>query len=165
MYHIFLAVVIECYEWLLCWLLDTTSKSMHISVSNGLSKFEARNNAQVYKARELSRAYSEYYSLKSFQKRISLPDLDDNLKPILQLIFSVYAFWSLEKHLPTFYQGCFATGDIFADAIRTELLNCCKRLKDSAVTIADSIAPPDFVLNSVIGKSDGLVSCLLRIIV
>lgn len=131
---------------------------MHMSVSNGLSKFEARNNAQVYKARDLSRAYSEYYAVKSFQRRLSLPDISDELKPTLQLIFSVYAFWSLEKHLPTFYQGCFATGDTFADTIRQELLKCCEKLKDSAIAIADSIAPPDFVLNSVIGKSDGLVS-------
>lgn len=131
---------------------------MHFSTSNGASRLEARNNAQVYKARDLSRAYSEYYALKSYQRRLQSPDISNELRPILELIFSVYALWCLEKHLPTFYQGCFATGDNFADSVRSGLLKCCGQLKDSAISIADALAPPDFVLNSVIGKSDGLVS-------
>lgn len=131
---------------------------MHISMNNGLNKFKARNNAQVYKARDLSRAYAEFYALKSFQKRLAQPDVTDQLRPILNLIGLVYGYWSLEKHLPTFYQGCFASGDSFADTIRSELLNFCGQMKDSSVAIVDALAPPDFVLNSVIGKSDGLVS-------
>lgn len=127
-------------------------------MNNGLNKFKARNNAQVYKARDLSRAYAEFYAVKSFQKRLTMPDVTDQLRPILNLIGLVYGFWSLEKHLPTFYQGCFASGDAFADTIRSELLNFCAKMKDSSVAIVDALAPPDFVLNSVIGKSDGLVS-------
>lgn len=131
---------------------------MHISINNGRNKFEARNNAQVYKARDLSRAYAEYYALKSFHQRLTQSDVSDELKPILHLLLVVYAFWCLEKHLPTFYQGCFATGDTFADTIRSQLLKSCEEIKDSSVSIADSLAPPDFALNSVLGKSDGLVS-------
>lgn len=127
-------------------------------MNNGLNKFKARNNAQVYKARDLSRVYAEFYALKSFQNRLARADVTDQLRTILTLIGLVYGFWSLEKHLPTFYQGCFASGDSFADIIRSELLNFCAQLKDSSVAIVDALAPPDFVLNSVIGKSDGLVS-------
>lgn len=130
---------------------------MHISTNNGLNKIEARNNAQVYKARDLSRAFAEYYALQSFQQRTFQPDITDDLKPVMNLLLVVYALWSLEKHLPTFYQGCFATGDSFADTIRSQLVKACSDLKDSSVSIADSLAPPDFALNSVIGKSDGLV--------
>lgn len=131
---------------------------MHISTNNGLNKFEARNNAQVYKARDLARAFAEYYALLSFQNRMDQPDVTDDMKPVLHLLLIVYAFWCLEKHLPTFYQGCFANGDLMADAIRSELVKSCYELKDSSVAIADSLAPPDFALNSVLGKSDGLVS-------
>lgn len=131
---------------------------MHISTNNGLNKFEARNNAQVFKGRDLSRAYAEFYALKSFQKRLTRPDIRDDLKSILELIGLVYGFWCIEKHLPTFYQGCFATGDSFADTIRSNLLLYLGQLKNSSVSIADALAPPDFALNSVIGKSDGLVS-------
>lgn len=55
-------------------------------------------------------------------------------------------------------QGCFAVGSKFADTVRNELLNCCGKIKDVAVSIVDALAPPDFALNSVIARSDGLVS-------
>jgi acyl-CoA oxidase len=64
----------------------------------------------------------------------------------------------LDKHLATFYQGAYASGPKFSDFIRSELLRNCAEVKDCAVSIADSLAPPDWVLNSVIGKSDGKVS-------
>lgn len=159
--RIFYLVQISCYEWLLCWLLDSTAKAMHISTNNGLNRFEARNDAQVYKARDLSRAFAEYYALLSCYKRVCQPDVGEELKPILHLLLNVYGLWTLEKHLPTFYQGCFATGDGFADTVRSELVRSCREMKDSAVSIADSLAPPDFALNSVIGKSDGLVMNLI----
>lgn len=149
--------LIVCYEWLLCWLLDSTSKSMQQSTSSGLNKFEARNNAQVFKARDLSRAFSEYYALRSYCQRLQQSDVTTELKPVLHLIYAIYGLWSIEKHLPTFYQGSFAVGNGFAEAVRTELLSACSEFKDSAVSVADSLAPPDFALNSVIGRSDGLL--------
>lgn len=152
-------VVIECYEWLLCWLITTTSEQMKKSAENGKNKMEARNDSQVYKARDLSRAYAEYYALKSFHQQLKLLKPSDELSSILNLIGLVYGYWCMERHLPTFYQGCFASGATFADTIRTEHLKNCAQMKDSSVSIADALAPPDFVLNSVIGKTDGLV-CL-----
>lgn len=143
---------------MLCWLLNSTSNAMRISMENGQNKFEARNSAQVYKARDLSRAYAEYYAFISFQRRISSGDVLDELKPVLHSLLVVYAFWCLEKHLPTFYQGSFATRDTFAEIVRQQLLQSCAVIKDNAVSVADSLAPPDFALNSVLGKSDGLVS-------
>lgn len=154
----FIAVIISCYEWLLCWLTIATSRQMKTATEKGLNKFEARNNAQVYKARDLSRAFAEFFALKNFQRRISEPDATGRLSSILNLIGLAYGLWSLEKHLPTFYQGCFASGADFADELRSELLKICGEMKGSAVAVADSLAPPDFVLNSVIAKSDGLVS-------
>jgi acyl-CoA oxidase len=76
----------------------------------------------------------------------------------LEKIYNIYAFWCLDKHLATFYQGTYASGPKFSDYIRTELLRNCAELKDAAVSIADALAPPDWVLNSVLGRSDGKVS-------
>lgn len=151
-------VFIDCYEWLMCYLMDSTSNQMQQSISDGKSKFDARNNSQVYRARDLTRTYSEYYALKSFQKRLTLPDVTSTLRPILVLIYQIYGFWCLDRHLATFYQGQFATSQLFGDVVRSELLRRCGEMKDSAVAVVDALAPPDFALNSVIGKSDGLVS-------
>lgn len=143
--------------------MDSTSKCMQNASANGSCRFDARNNAQVYLARDLTRTYSEYYAMKSFQKRLTLPDVTDSLRPILVLIYQIYGFWCLEKQLATFYKGRFASTtatstDSFGDIVRSELLRLCGELKDSSVAVVDALAPPDFALNSVIGKSDGLVS-------
>lgn len=145
----------------MCYLMDSTSKRMQQVTGNGSSRFDARNNAQVYLARDLTRTYSEYYALKSFQHRLTQPDVTSTLRPILELLCQIYGFWCLEKNLATFYLGRFASTtshNSFADVVRSELLRLCGELKDSSVAVVDALAPPDFALNSIIGKSDGLVS-------
>ncbi|CAD7085580.1 unnamed protein product [Hermetia illucens] len=149
--------VIHSYEWLLCFLLKKTSSAMKHAISQGHHKFDARNNAQVYGARDLSRAYAEYYALYNYQKRVEAPNLDPKLKDILNLLFLVYAYWCLDKHMTTFYEGGFDLSLKFVKEVRARLLQKCRELKDSAVSVADAIAPPDFALNSVIGRSDGLL--------
>lgn len=51
----------------MCWLLDATFKQMQESIKMGKHKFDARNDAQVYRARDLSKAYAEYFVLLSFR--------------------------------------------------------------------------------------------------
>lgn len=148
--------------------MDSTTKRMQQSTANGSCKFDARNNAQVYLARDLTRSYAEYYALKSFQKRLTLPDVTDSLRPTLVLLCQIYGYWCLEKQLATFYQGRFASTtsssqSSFAETVRSELLRLCGELKDSSVAVVDALAPPDFALNSVIGKSDGLVCVIYKI--
>lgn len=147
----------------MCYLMDSTSKRMQQATSNGSTRFDARNNAQVYLARDLTRTYSEYYAFKSFQKRLTLPDVTSSLRSILQLVGQIYGFWCLDRYLATFYQGGFASNTMqtsFGDTVRSELLRLCGELKDNSVAVVDALAPPDFALNSIIGKSDGLVSFL-----
>lgn len=160
-----ISVFIECYEWLMCYLMDSTSKKMQEATGNGSSRFDARNNAQVYLARDLTRTFSEYHAFKSFQKRLTLPDVTSTLRPILELVGQIYGLWCLDIHLATFYKGGFASNtsqNSFGDTIRSELLRLCGELKDSSVAVVDALAPPDFALNSVIGKSDGLVSLMKK---
>lgn len=147
--------VIHCYEWLMCFLLKKTEDRMNAAIKSGQHKFDARNNSQVYTARDLSRAYAEYYALCSFKVRCQRPDVTQELKDILHLLYLVYGYWCLDKHMTTFYEGGFDRSAEFVDKIRSNLLKKCSLLKDSAVSVADSIAPPDFALNSVIGRSDG----------
>lgn len=123
--------------------------------AKGNNTFEARNNAQVFAARDLVRAYPEYYALRTFKERCSRSDVSKEIRATLHKTYLIYAYWSLDKHMTSFYQGGFATGSAFADGVRRTLLQYCSQLKDISVTVADALAPPDFALDSVIGKADG----------
>jgi acyl-CoA oxidase len=61
------------------------------------------------------------------------------------------------KCFAIFDTGGYAMDSSLADLIKEGILQMCSQLKPEAVAVADSLAPPDFVLNSVIGKSDGKV--------
>jgi hypothetical protein len=52
-------VILNSYQWLICWLLQETHRRLCISQERGEDKFTARNNAQVFRARTLSLAYAE----------------------------------------------------------------------------------------------------------
>lgn len=145
----------QCYEWLLCWLLRSTYEQNQLAEKADIDRFKARNDSQVYRARDMSRAYAEYYALKSFRSRCQRADVSVNLQPVLFNVYLIYGMWCIDRHLATFYAGGFAVGPRFADAVRGTLLQACDTFKDSAVSVADALAPPDWVLNSVLGKSDG----------
>lgn len=146
------------YEWLICWLLKVTSEKINNEISSGKSRFEARNNSQVYKASTLTKVYSEYLALFYCQKAI--PKLDKDLQLVVQRLFVLYGLSSLDKHLIYFYQGGFTNTSKFSEVVKEAILKLCSELKPDAIAIIDALAPPDFVLNSVLGKSNGLVSSI-----
>ncbi|XP_059613387.1 peroxisomal acyl-coenzyme A oxidase 3 [Phlebotomus argentipes] len=147
----------HCLEWLMCWLMQSIAEDVRKAKANGACSFEAKNNTQVYKAKDLSIIYAEFYAISSFRLRCRKSDVPASVKPTLECIHQVYGLWVIDRHMVAFYQGSFASGAHFAEAIRTQLLSSCRALKADAVTVADSLAPPDYVLNSVIAKSDGLL--------
>ncbi|CAD6997130.1 peroxisomal acyl-coenzyme A oxidase 3 [Ceratitis capitata] len=149
--------VLKCYEWMLCYLLNKTSNRVAEDRKTGVHPFDARNNSQVYGARDLSLAYAEYFALSHFRERFRRLTVNSELSQVLELLFTIYSMWCIDRHMTTFYVGGFAKSASFAEAIRSRLLTKCAELKDSAVSVADALAPPDFALNSVIAKSDGLL--------
>lgn len=69
----------------------------------------------------------------------------------------LYALYSLDKHLVYFYEGGYTNGPEFARYVRENILRLCAKIKPDALGVIDALAPPDFVVNSVLGKSDGKV--------
>ena len=55
------------------------------------------------------------------------------------------------------FSGGYAVGSEPVWLIRNGILNLFTKIKPDAVALADVVAPPDFVLNSVLGKSDGRI--------
>ncbi|XP_053625222.1 peroxisomal acyl-coenzyme A oxidase 3 [Plodia interpunctella] len=145
--------IMSTYEWLICWLLKQTHDKYEAEIAKGLTKFQARTKAQVYRWKVLTEVYAEYlvliFSLDSIEKK------DVTLQPVLKQLFLLYGLWSLDKHLVELYQGGFAVGEACARLLRDAILELCAGLKDRVVSVVDALAPTDFVLNSVLGKSDG----------
>ncbi|KAH9629259.1 hypothetical protein HF086_008341 [Spodoptera exigua] len=135
--------ITSTYRWLICWLLKETHEKYESEIAKGLSKFEARARSQVYKWRELTKSYAEYLAIIFFLE--SMDKKEDGLKPVLHKLFCLYGLWSLDQHL----------GESLARLLREAILELCGDLKGEVVSIVDALAPTDFVLNSVLGKSDG----------
>ncbi|XP_068145030.1 peroxisomal acyl-coenzyme A oxidase 3 [Drosophila tropicalis] len=148
---------ITCYEWLLCHLMSHTTAHIEGQLAAGANKFDARNNSQVAGAKELSLAYAEYFALTRYAEHVRQLNVEAPYARVLRLVYDVYAMWLLEQHMTTFYVGGFAVGQSFAGSVRELLLASCLQMKEFAVSIADAIAPPDFALNSVIARADGLL--------
>lgn len=166
------------YKWLVCYLLKSSFEKYENNIKNGLDQFNAKNENQVYYARNLSVAFIQviYFIIYSifkckfkiyFFQHLMLEKMfecinkakEPQIIKSLSKLLSLYGLWTLEKHhLVTLYQGEFASGDKPATLIQDAILTLCRIIKDDAVALIDVIAPPDFVLDSVLGQSDGLVS-------
>jgi len=118
--------------------------------------FWAKNDSQVFFAKNLAIAYIQHLILQKMYEKI-LEANDEQIKNALLKLFALCGVFFLEKHIPTFYKGGYASGPNLADLIHESILMLCSSLKNDAVALVDVLAPPDFVLNSVLGYSDGQV--------
>lgn len=147
--------LLSAYEWLICWLLVTTEAKLDALLKNGADPFTAKNNAQVFHARTLSLVYAEHFMLSKFWTYASSKDIDPSLNEVLKKLCCLYGSWSLEKHLGLLYKGGYVQGPQASEMLREGIIYLCAHLKNDAVSLADAIAPPDFILNSLLGNSEG----------
>lgn len=154
-------VILGIYKWLVCYLLRSTAERFQTQLASQPEEdiFSARNKSQVYFARTLSLAYIEHFIIDTFYNGLcNQPGLPVEIQEVLNKILILFGLWSLEKlHLGTLYEGGYFTGPLPAKKIREGIIEICEELKPEAVALVDAIAPTDFVLNSVLGASDGQV--------
>lgn len=148
--------IFKAYHWLICYLLKRTAMKLDQNKKRGLDEFTAKSNSQVYNGKQLAIAFIQNFMLKVYFDEIQKCE-DMVMKQSLLNMFSLYGLWSLEKHLPVLYQGGFCSGEAPTTLIQESVLVLCKSLKNDAIALIDAIAPPDFILNSVLGASDGQV--------
>ncbi|XP_011309001.1 peroxisomal acyl-coenzyme A oxidase 3 [Fopius arisanus] len=156
-----LKFVRESYEWLITWLTVEMSRKFKIARDKGVDNFTARTRAQVYAASSLARAYGELtvirYCVMRIERMLPPGHQLQALHGILEKCLLLYSLFCLEKHLATFYQGGYCSGHLMVENIRNGILRLCGELKPEAVAIVDALAPPDFLVNSVLGMADGKV--------
>uniref|UniRef100_A0AAQ5YS56 Acyl-coenzyme A oxidase n=1 Tax=Amphiprion ocellaris TaxID=80972 RepID=A0AAQ5YS56_AMPOC len=143
------------YKWLVCFLLGESQKRLEQQRALGKGDFEAHNNSQVYYCRSLAIAYIEHDCLQKFHDLTTDQDTPAGLRPVLSKLCALYGLWSLSNHMVTLYQGNYLSGRKPAELVQMAILTLCSQLKDDAVALVDVIAPPDFILNSPIGNTDG----------
>ncbi|XP_018906565.2 peroxisomal acyl-coenzyme A oxidase 3 isoform X1 [Bemisia tabaci] len=147
--------LIEAYQWLLCWLIKETKQRLASSLDDGENAFMAKNNVQVFYAQTLSLAFAENTVLNYFAASIQEADL--SLRPVLAKLHILYGLTCIQKHLRVFYEGGYASGPSLSKLTSEAILEVCQLLRPDAVALADAFAPPDFILNSVLGFADGEV--------
>ncbi|KFO15327.1 Peroxisomal acyl-coenzyme A oxidase 3, partial [Balearica regulorum gibbericeps] len=149
------SVPLAAYKWLICYLLQESDLKLIKEKQSGRSDFEAKNNCQVYYCRSLAIAFIEQTVLQRYHDYTHDPNIPSTLQPVLKNLSALYGLWSLSKHLAVLYQGGYASGEQAGRFIQNAILELCYRLKDDAVALVDVFAPPDFILNSPIGKASG----------
>uniref|UniRef100_A0A1A9X084 Acyl-coenzyme A oxidase n=1 Tax=Glossina brevipalpis TaxID=37001 RepID=A0A1A9X084_9MUSC len=147
--------LLQALNWLCAYQLErAVRRSVHLT-EQGLNSFDTRNEMQVFGAQTLAIVYGErtiYQVFHNFVRELS----ESGEKRVLQKLLSLYGCNLIVKHAALFYMGGYFEKlqmDLYHQAIHLLL----PEIKPEAVSLADAIAPPDFVLNSALGMSDGNV--------
>nr|CAD7417928.1 unnamed protein product [Timema poppensis] len=142
------------------WLLQLWSRRDDKSqgpITSPLGSVDFLSKAQEILATKFSASTKEmaHFILLKFWQKVTGSDVDSNLQPVLLRLCSLYGAWRLEQHLTILYQGSYLTDGQSAQLLCDGILDLCAQLKPDAIALVDAIAPPDFVLNSALGGSDG----------
>ncbi|KAL9692388.1 hypothetical protein quinque_016433 [Culex quinquefasciatus] len=150
-------VIMEALNWLVAYLLDTTAQKVANLKKQGKSSFTARNESQSFYARTLSMAYGERVIMFAAMK--FLRNLEDGPEKVaLTRLVSLFGANVVIKHVGVFYQGgYFAKTANALELLQQGVLDLLPLITVDSVALIDAIAPPDFVLNSPLGMSDGEV--------
>nr|XP_049695472.1 peroxisomal acyl-coenzyme A oxidase 3 [Helicoverpa armigera] len=145
--------LIKTYKWLTAYMLKMTAEKVAALKSQGKDNFAAKNESQTFNAVTLSIVYGENYVLNHFYN--TAVDYNDvGCRTVLLKLVSLYGAFLLEKHMATLYIGGYFSGAQGA-LVREGLVRACAAVTPDAVALADTLAPPDFCLKSVLGMADG----------
>lgn len=102
--------------------------------------------------------FLQHAFVKVFVDRLKDPVFTPEERKVLGKLCSLTAAWFLENRLGDIFSGGYAAPQSKIDVmLRQGIVELCRDVKDDAVSLVDVLAPPDFVLNSPLGMSDGEV--------
>lgn len=150
-----LTEVVEAYRFLVSYLLRQTSDRLdeQTKLCQG-SLFAAKTRSQVYYAKLLSMIFYEFVVLERTQKSFAKPS--NELERLMNQLALLYGLWSLEKWSTFLYESnIIKSGGLTMRKIRDHILELCSSLKDNSLSLVEVLSPPDWVLRSSLGQSDG----------
>ncbi|EAT39346.1 AAEL008841-PA [Aedes aegypti] len=149
--------LLDALNWLVAFLLEETYAKTVLLKQKGKSSFEARNESQSFYARTLSIVYGERALIYAANKFLN--NLEDGQEKVaLQRLVSLCGANLVLKYSGIFYEGgYFSQTPKAMSLLQQGVLELLPLVKTDAIPLVDAIAPPDFVLNSPLGMSDGEV--------
>ncbi|KAK9890917.1 hypothetical protein WA026_012259 [Henosepilachna vigintioctopunctata] len=147
--------IMDCYEWLITYIIEDTASTIQNFLSRGYSKFSAKNHVQVYRSCIMSKAYAELNALRHFWRKIS--ELPSDLRTVLTNFGILYGVFNIDSRISYFYQGGYCEGPHMVHEVKQTILDLCGELKPNILGVVDALSPPDYILNSILGRSDGKI--------
>ena len=152
--------IIDAYEYLVCYLLVKSDEKLEKELeSSGGDLFTAKSNSQIFYLQSLSTVYFECECIKRFDRYIfDDEDFPPEISKVMERLLLLYGLTSLQKHIPTLFEADFFPPRYELNpvgSIQEVILRLLKEIKPDAVALVDTIAPPDFIMNSCLGYSDG----------
>lgn len=172
--------LLHAVNWLLCYVLDKSVRKVdRLGTRAELSAFDVKNAAQVYHLRTLSILYIQVFihprsflsyslcfqrtAIARFYQFIETNDeIDRSCKQVLDQLLTVHTLKFLEENLNLLFEGNYLRNGLVNLWIQNRLIDLCEQLRNDAVTLVDVFAPPDHILNSVLGVKDGKVMASIR---
>ncbi|XP_011308973.1 peroxisomal acyl-coenzyme A oxidase 3 [Fopius arisanus] len=150
--------IVRALQWLVCHYFNATYRRVENLKRQGKNQFIVRNESQTFFARSLSLVYAEHAVFRKFYNTLSDEKWGSNERRVLQKLCALYGASVLERRLGDLYAGGYADPSSKMDEyLREGIINLSRDLVDEAVALVDVLAPPDFILNSPLGVSDGRV--------
>uniref|UniRef100_A0A8D8V0K1 Acyl-coenzyme A oxidase n=2 Tax=Cacopsylla melanoneura TaxID=428564 RepID=A0A8D8V0K1_9HEMI len=148
---------LSIYSFLVRYLVRKSISTYESKLRNGLDKFSAHNESQVFAARTLALVYTERYVIEQYWLHITTSRMSPPVKLVMTELCLLYSAWSLEKYVPYLYESGYFTEGQPVKLIQDTILRLCRHLKPNIVSLIEVEAPPDSIVDSVLGSSTGAV--------
>uniref|UniRef100_A0A182YEA8 Acyl-coenzyme A oxidase n=1 Tax=Anopheles stephensi TaxID=30069 RepID=A0A182YEA8_ANOST len=151
-----LQVIRDTLNWLTAYMLEQTyQRAQAMLLQQGMHKFDVRNNTQIFYAKDLALVFGERTIFDSFCNFLHTMDHAPE-RAYLTRLAELYGTTLLRKHMATLQSAGYFNANAFA-LVQEAILQLLPAVKRDAVAMIDSLAPPDFMLNSPLGAADGNV--------
>lgn len=124
-------------------------------IGEKVKPFDAWNQTQSFYLQSMAKSFGELYAFNCFKEKLE-NYTETPTKNVLNKMLVLFALVQLEKDMVYLRENDFISSEN-CDMIRNEILDLNDFLKDHVVTIIDAISPPDEIIGSPFGYSDGKV--------
>uniref|UniRef100_A0AAG5DN34 Acyl-coenzyme A oxidase n=1 Tax=Anopheles atroparvus TaxID=41427 RepID=A0AAG5DN34_ANOAO len=151
--------ILHALNWLTVNGLEQTYQRTQDLLGRGQTKFDARNNTQIFFAKDLALTFGQRTIFSAFHNFIESMEASAE-RAYLTALAQLYGATVVLRHLSTFLCGGYIVPECRRNALpllQETILRLLPTVKRDAIAMVDALAPPDFLLNSPLGAADGEV--------